>query len=332
IGLLLIASLAAAILTTAPLTMLRSVGAVIPLALIIGAGAALIERLSARLTPMRGLAAAAPALLIAWAGINSGGAFADWLANPDLFMPMEQHIYDGIDRLAADTADSPVYLTPFTPSHPVVRLRAWTLAPRPVGAFEPDECLVMSAAAQADYFALLLFDPGFAARFERWAAVEPRYMDAATRYAIYRIAPDQARLAMTAAARFADRLALRLAEPPPDPVSPGAVLHVELLLRTDPPLERADTLFLHLYGADDRVIHSQTDRPLCRSYPPSLWRADETIIQALPLPIPAEIAPGAYRVAVGVYSSLSGARLPVTAPTDQPDFVILHTLTIDHES
>lgn len=47
------------------------------------------------------------------------------------------------------------------------------------------------------------------------------------------------------------------------------------------------------------------------AYPPTRWRTGETIIQSFTLDIPADLPPGVYTVAAGIYGGSEDARLPL---------------------
>jgi len=64
---------------------------------------------------------------------------------------MEAPLIYGFERAASTPTEQPVYFSPFTPTHPVVRYLSPLLAPRPVGAFDSHQCLVL-AAEPATYF------------------------------------------------------------------------------------------------------------------------------------------------------------------------------------
>jgi len=68
------------------------------------------------------------------------------------------------------------------------------------------------------------------------------------------------------------------------------------------------TLFVHLYGPGGLV--SQADGfPLAGIYPPTAWRAAETIRDVRHIPLPEGLAPGDYAIGVGIYDTQTGERL-----------------------
>jgi hypothetical protein len=74
------------------------------------------------------------------------------------------------------------------------------------------------------------------------------------------------------------------------------------------------SLFIHLYAADAVTVLAQTDGPLSTPQRPTLtWDDPQELYigQPFTVTIPPELPAGRYRLAVGVYDYLTGARLPV---------------------
>ena len=97
--------------------------------------------------------------------------------------------------------------------------------------------------------------------------------------------------------------------------------------RAAPPADYA--LFAHLIGPDGRR-YAQADLP----YPTSQWRPGRYVTTELPLAIPAEAPPGAYRLVIGIYDPAGGQRLPLAADgpldpaLDGPDALLLTELEL----
>lgn len=75
------------------------------------------------------------------------------------------------------------------------------------------------------------------------------------------------------------------------------------------------SLFVHLAPLDDRAPLAQVDGPPARlERPTPSWNApSETLVsQPIVLTLPPDLSAGEYRVLVGLYDYVSGARLPVT--------------------
>ncbi|HVU12991.1 MAG TPA: glycosyltransferase family 39 protein [Phototrophicaceae bacterium] len=331
------ASVAPALLTTDPLKWLRAIGLVVPIGIVLGVGAVMIERVISRVIGKGGLQtrpykaaaiAAIPVLCIVFAGSDTLRDFNKWVNSPDLFIPMEQHIYHAIDWLAANTpAGSPVYVTPFTADHPVLRLREWELGQRPIGAFMANECLVVRTDVPAYYFNLTIYDPGFADRLGQWVTVKPVLNDD-PRYAIYQ-ASDPTHVIRAVASDgllfgTSDQFHVKLLDALPATAHPGDTVNLQMGLTAKS--SQLYTMFVHLYDQASGTIKlmSQVDQPLCPSDPPPQWSSDEVIVQPFALPIPPTLPSGDYEVAVGLYNPVTLARLPI----GDTNYALLQTIHV----
>jgi hypothetical protein len=76
------------------------------------------------------------------------------------------------------------------------------------------------------------------------------------------------------------------------------------------------SVFVHLKDIEGNLV-AQTDRPpIFGRYPTSLWEPPEIIADPLTIPLPVEILPGDYDLAIGLYNPRTGVRLPVSQTTD----------------
>ncbi len=73
--------------------------------------------------------------------------------------------------------------------------------------------------------------------------------------------------------------------------------------------------FVHLLGPDGQVIAQHDGDPGGRYTPTTRWRAGELIADTHRLPLPAGLAPGAYRLKAGMYQPEPLANLPVEPAT-----------------
>jgi len=318
---------------------LRASGMTVPIALIIGIGAALLGSLLQRLSGIR-LVASLPALLLLLVGVATYRDFhLGWIRHPDTYLVMEQHVNRAVDDLR-DHASSAgtVYFSPFRFGHPVVTFRGVDLAPKRIAAFDSHQCLVLSDHG-ADYVSLTMYEPSFEDRLARLADVALLSAEGGTsasrpRYSVFsaRGDPDSGRRVAT----FGDALALRQMQPLSTTLAPGDELPVVLGVRPLRPLDFAPSLFVHIYGVptpyEGGVLWAQADSQLCPSYPAHLWRSEEMIVQSFDLQLPPDIPAGEYIVAVGVYVFPDRERLPVSASGDpEQNYVELHRMTIRDE-
>jgi hypothetical protein len=258
-----------------------------------------------------------------------------WLRHPYVFLLMEQHVNQGANFIrTAVPKDTPIYFSPFYPSHPVVSFRRTDLSPRPVGAFDSHLCMVVPNRP-AVYVSVTLYEPDFQQKLSRWADTSVLFQDPGAsppRYAVFQAVPKPEILQGpgTAGAVFGERAEMRLPDPISSTVDAGATVPVSLALRALQPLDRAYSIFVHLYGDptpyEGGPLWAQADGPACGPYTSDLWRTDEWVITTFSLALPADLPPGRYTIGVGVYDSTSGVRLSV--PGHPHDFLPLQQLEV----
>ncbi len=114
-------------------------------------------------------------------------------------------------------------------------------------------------------------------------------------------------------------------------VRPGATLALTLHWQVQQKLDRDYTVFIHLLDADERAISYGDGPPLENAYPTSFWEPGESLPDRHYLPIPADAAPGRYRIAVGLYEPISGQRLPISGQDGRPtaDRILLAEVEIE---
>jgi hypothetical protein len=328
---------------------LRGIGLTVPIALVLGAGAAVLSRLGyavlmhLRSVDLTGVTASAVTFVVPLALLTTAGVIAyrdfhqGWLRHPEAFIAMEVHVNRAANLIKKETPpDTYVYFTPFTPAHPVILIRARDLAPRPVGAFDSHECLVMPDETEtAVYVSLTRFEPGLADALGRWADVTTLYTDdvlvgGLPRYSVFRADPAPL-TAEPPTGRFGDQFAVWALSDLPEAVTPGTNVEITLGVRALRPPEITPSLFIHLYGIptpyEGGEMWSQADSQLCTTYPAHLWRTSETIMQSFVLPIPAEAPAGDYLIATGIYPFPEGTRL--TVEENPHGYVTLTEVTVD---
>ncbi len=118
-------------------------------------------------------------------------------------------------------------------------------------------------------------------------------------------------VAVPVEADFGDELGLRgYTLDPGTRVQPGDPLTLTLRLTALRPPSRDYTLFAHLLKGDTLV--AQWDgQPLGGAFPTRLWPPGEALDLPVGLAVPADLPPGAYRLALGWYNLATGQRLPV---------------------
>jgi hypothetical protein len=93
-------------------------------------------------------------------------------------------------------------------------------------------------------------------------------------------------------------------------VSPGDTLTVTLVWRAEAPLTTDYTAFLHLLDADGALVGQRDHPPLGGTYPTSIWSAGDIVRDSRRLEIDDTSASGACTLAIGMYDSSTGERLP----------------------
>lgn len=292
-------SILPAALTDRPITLLRAIGLTIPLAFVVGIGAAALWQNRWRKIT---------SLLLVTAAIWMPYDFYTYFQSPTLPQTMEMPLYVGMNQLARLDGQSRLYFTPFHADHPVLQLRQWTLAPRPVTAFDPAACLRI--APNAEYFAIPAFTPDLLPNLQRWGQVR---VEDDSSYLIYSLQPDPAAFEWNGVP-FNDRIEAHVIDALPTTIRTGETLEMRWQFRKIGQLDRNLTAFLHLYDADALNLRAQTDAPLCPVETPMDWGDDEVIVQNLRLTIPPDLPTGQYRLAFGLYESAldggeAGARL-----------------------
>jgi hypothetical protein len=101
--------------------------------------------------------------------------------------------------------------------------------------------------------------------------------------------------------RFGDAIRLTGYSLNGDTAAPGDILQLALFWQTPTPIAARYKVFVHLLGADNRIV-SQVDRePGGGLVPTTIWQPGQTIVDRYGVAIPSNAAPGRYRIAVGLY-------------------------------
>lgn len=94
---------------------------------------------------------------------------------------------------------------------------------------------------------------------------------------------------------------------------PGETIGLSLAWRAEGWIARNYTVFTHLVGADDIPL-AQHDAIPRDGYATLFWAPGEVVVDYHPLRLPTDLAPGTYRILVGLYTRPDWTRLPVIAP------------------
>jgi hypothetical protein len=92
---------------------------------------------------------------------------------------------------------------------------------------------------------------------------------------------------------------------------PGDEFPLMLYWQADGPTDLSYTVFVHLVGSDG-MLYGQSDHPPAGGAAPShTWAPGQVVLDEVSIPVLDDAPPGVYRIAVGLYDSNSGGRLPV---------------------
>ncbi len=109
---------------------------------------------------------------------------------------------------------------------------------------------------------------------------------------------------------FGDRIAL-VGSVYPQSVAAGSTLSVTLYWRALAAMTEDYTVFVHLVDANGKTVAQKDAQPQNGAYPTSFWDVGETIADEYALAVPRDLAPGDYRIEIGIYRASDDARLPI---------------------
>jgi hypothetical protein len=115
-----------------------------------------------------------------------------------------------------------------------------------------------------------------------------------------------------------------------DVAQAGQELAVTLSWRGLAPMSVDYTVFVHLVGADGQRVAQQDGEPWWEvKVPTSTWQVGEELQDRHVLKVPEGVAPGEYRLQMGVYYWQTQERLPVQHGDAPPaDYLELGSVTI----
>jgi hypothetical protein len=93
---------------------------------------------------------------------------------------------------------------------------------------------------------------------------------------------------------------------------PGGVLGLRTFWQVDAPFADSLSIFVHLIDANGGVPTQRDAPPWQGRFPTSTWRAGSLVVDANDVYLPPGLAPGKYRVVVGMFNPATNARPRVT--------------------
>ncbi len=300
---------------------LRGAGLILPTALLLGAGGALLSRWR--------YGWLLPAALIAWAGVNSGAAFGEWVETVEYGLVTyfdrvsDYELNQALATIRAETPPDMPLLIPAVPEHAVLRFRAAEMPQRTTYHYDwrEEQCLLLPRET-----AVALDLPGvlndFAGRTAPYADLEVIERHPGGHHNIFRVEPKaDLRAEWDDFARIGEGLRVSSVAPTSGDVQPGQTLTLHLGLRLSQPLVGEYRFFVHLQGDptpyEGGTLWSTGDAPLCSLAAREIAAGEVTLVQRLALPIPADLQPGEYHAAIGLYDPATNDRLPLQTPSGE---------------
>ena len=301
---LFIVSLLPSLLTIEAPHFLRGIGATVIVALVIGAGAATLTKI----TKYPGLWLIA-ALILVGAVLNSFQAFDTWLEEDnELLLSYEDRVYDGMQTIAANTPDDmPIYI-PGLRFHPVANYLAAGMPERDLVYFDyPDfgaTCFVIPREP-VTYLDLPIIQPHFEERILS-EDVTALYEHPDDDYNIFIVNPDEDLLTEWPDAALAgDFLKFKFVGDVPATTSPGDTLNLRIGMRVQKLLPQRYQIFVHLYGNptpyEGGTMWATGDVEPCPMLYAAQRHSDETLIQEIEFMLPEDLPDGDYFIAMGLY-------------------------------
>jgi hypothetical protein len=127
------------------------------------------------------------------------------------------------------------------------------------------------------------------------------------------------------AVAFGNELALEGYELSADVLRPDEELEVSLLWRALEAPRTAYTVFLHLIGPEGERVAQRDELLLGGYYQPTVWPEDRVVVDRHVLSLPADLAPGRYRLEMGLY--LPGDGETILPSVGDQERVVLDYLT-----
>lgn len=100
-------------------------------------------------------------------------------------------------------------------------------------------------------------------------------------------------------------------------VAAGQTIPLTLYWITDKPQAIDAKLFVHLYDEDGNLVAQIDQRPYFDILPPYSWIPGIPIVDPLRFPLPSDLTPGIYSLAVGLYDPITGERYAVSGSSER---------------
>ncbi len=150
------------------------------------------------------------------------------------------------------------------------------------------------------------------------------------RLALYAVSTPAAQMTVPSGARWGQHISLAGYTLQAESLAPGDILQITLFWQTDAPLGVRYKVFVHLYADPAQPPPAQQDgEPGGGRRPTTAWAAGQRYADNHGVLIPADLPPGRYTLAIGLYNLFDQTRLDVTqAGQTLGDRLELGTITI----
>ena len=119
----------------------------------------------------------------------------------------------------------------------------------------------------------------------------------------------------------------------PDTAAPGDTVPLTLYWQVDGRAPELISVFVHVLDEQGEQAAQSDQWP--GGLPSDIWAEGQIIVDEHAIPLPADLPPGAYQLAVGLYTPGNGQRLPATdaagAPLPDNRLILPVTLVVSHE-
>jgi hypothetical protein len=136
---------------------------------------------------------------------------------------------------------------------------------------------------------------------------------------------------LTINAMLGDVARLLTAEADRGTLRPGETLRITFRWQALRPVQNRYSVFVHLVNASGQIVTQDDSEPARGSRPTTNWTAGEVISDAHALTVPADAAPGEYRVLVGLYLPAANERVPVAQSgraDSEGNALVAHRVTV----
>lgn len=275
-------------------------------------------------------------LLVAGAVQESQNYFVRWAALPDLFHAFDVGLWQIGEQIAAQSAESPIYLSPRTVDHATLAF-AWQTAPdahAPPITFDGRTIFPLTAGTnpqeeryvviEHEDFRTPLLWPGLFADGQ----VVDEITDAnGNTYAQTYVRPVGAQIQREPSiylhedhsiVQIGDGIGLLGYDAQPAQVAAGEILYLQLYWLTDHAPTADWTVFTHVLDVETdntfTLTAGQDSQPGGGSLSTDRWQAGWLILDEYQISLPSDLQPGRYLLATGLYQS-TGERLPIGEET-----------------